>query len=76
MHRYKPWFLEWITKNFNHVYDTWPTMNPSTLFASDIDLDCNFQFEGKQNDMPHLKVTEEMDPIKFGYPPNEHTTLL
>ena len=73
MHRYKPWFLKWITKNFNHVYDTWPTTNPGTMFASDIDLDCNFQFEGRQNDMPHIVVTEEMDPTKFGFLPNEHT---
>ena len=73
MHRFKPWFLNFVTENFKHVYDSWPTQNPGTLFASNIDLDCNLIFEGRHDDMPQIADHEELDATKYGYPIQEHT---
>ena len=73
MHRFKPWFLNFVTENFKHVYDSWPTQNPGTLFASNIDLDCNLIFEGRHDDMPQINDHEELDATKYGYPIQEHT---
>jgi len=59
MHRFKPWLLDFVNENFEFVYDTWPTINPGTLFASTVDLECNFQYEGRFNDMPDAKEHKE-----------------
>ena len=74
-HRFKPWLLEWVTKNFKFVYDSWPIQEPGTLFASNIDLECNLKYEGRHNDLPERAEQPEIDPTVHGFPKQCHNEV-
>jgi hypothetical protein len=72
MHRFKPWLLDFVNDEYDYVYDSWPIQNPGTLFASNIDLKCNLNYEGRKDDMPHKEDHEEIEPTQFGFPIQKH----
>jgi|TARA_R100000084_G_scaffold109087_1_gene73905 hypothetical protein len=75
-HRQKKWAFDYIKENWKYVYDSWPKVNPGTVFGANFDLECNLAFEKIHDDLavdpsnPHPQVGE-LDPATMNMPIQE-----